>query len=235
MPDLVNAGTLATNQEYRVMIPGFWPNGVPTAAIVDRESLIIRAVEAAARRETGLAAVETEIEDEEYTIRWPDVADDIVVRRQTSFALKRAPISEFTSLKMVLTRSAVDGTPETTEDIPRNVYTVELDTGIVRELDSYFIRLNQVYPLWGLPPGVAVLLASYTAADSEGGDLLPQLKLLCFMATARIFQQFTKNHFDASSSSYDGQSVSYLDVHWTKQEQGILSGMKRGFFARSSV
>jgi len=211
------------------MCPGFreagqW--GGDSADAVDRESIIVRTVEALVRRKVSIVGEELEIEGEEYSIPWPTVQDDIVIRRPTSFILRRAPVGEFTALKVVTERSAVDGSVTASTEFPRNGYHVELSTGIVRELDWV---LTPLWPYPGLPPGTMNLLADYSVVVPSSGDAA-LMRMVCFMAAARIFNQFKNNRWDVASVSFDGSSTSYLDVCLTKQEEGMLAPLKRGVF-----
>lgn len=229
---VTNVGTLATDQEYAT-VKGFPEAGEfgsgPEGTLA---SIIIRAVEAAVRREVNVAGEETEIEGEEYTIAYPTLQDDIIVRRQTAFMLRSAPVETFTALRIATARSATDGSVTSSLTVPRNAYHVELSTGIVRELEWSLLQTlvgSWPLPYYGLPPGTMMLLADYTALAPASGDAA-QMKVVCLMMASRLFNQFKNNRWDVASLSFDGTSTSYLDCYLTKQEMGHLSSMKRGIF-----
>jgi hypothetical protein len=231
---MANVGTFATDAEYSVMVPGFpQPGEYGQTGSIDRPSILIRCVEAAIRREVNLPDAAETVTGDEYSIEWPQVQDGVIINRQTSFMLRRSPISEFTGLRIVGSRDPITGAVLTSTTIPRNSYHVELDTGIVREL-TWSLMQGYPFPIWpggGFPSGTMILQADYkTATGQATDDLSQQVKLVCFMAVARLFKQFENNRWDIASMSMDGQSITYIDVQFTKQELGHLSGMKRPVF-----
>lgn len=229
---MANVGTFATDEEYAVMVPGFKKAGEFGAGI-DRESILIRGVESAIRREINIPTSGETIVGDEYSIDWPRVQDGVIVDRQTSLMLRRSPIKEFTALRIVGSRDPSTGAVLTASTLPRNSYHVELETGIIRELTWTLMEgfLLMLWPAFGFPSGTMILLADYKTETAQAtGDVAQQVKLVCFMAVARLYKQFQNNRWDVASLSIDGTSTSYIDVQWTKQELGHLQGMKRPVF-----
>jgi hypothetical protein len=223
---MADVGTLATNLEYATMCAGFAAAGTFGGGKVDRESIVIRAVEALVKRECNATGEALTIANEEYSIPRPVVQDDIIIRPVRSLMLRRAPLSAFASLRIVTERSPTDGSVTATSTVPPNVYAVELATGIIRILDWILI---EAWPYYGFPAGTMNMLANYSTLAAASGDL-DLMRTVCFMAAARIFNQFKNNQWNVSSITMDGMSTSYLDCHLTKQELGMLRGLKRGVF-----
>lgn len=227
---MANVGVFATDQEYAVMIPGFKQVG-DFGVGVDRASLIIRCVEASLRREINIPLSDQVIVGEEHTMAWPTFQDGMLIRRQTSFMLRGSPVKTFSGLRIALTRSDVDGSVLTSSTIPRASYHVDMQSGVVQELEGTLMQgfLLTIWPDFGFPSGTMALLADYTTSVPES-DIGLQAKMVCFMAVARIWNEFEKNRFGVTSSSFNGVSTSYLNVQWTPEEMGYLKGMKRPVF-----
>lgn len=227
---MADIGVIGTDQEYALMVAGF--KGAGDFGSISKEAIIIRTVEAALRREMQFPLDAETVTNEEYSIEFPIIQNDVMISRRTSFMLRRAPIASWDALKIATARDATTGAVSSTQTLPRNSYHVELSTGLVRELNWTLIQgfLLQLWPEFSFPAGTMNLLASYHIA-AISGDISAAAKAVAFMAANRLFKKFQNNSFDVMSISIDGMSTTYLSKgFFTDMELSLIKPFKKGVF-----
>lgn len=194
-------------------------------------ALVVRSVEAAVQRECGRTFIETTYTDESVDIDPGEIKRyDMPVNYRLKFRVKQYPISTWTSLKQVTSRSPSTGQVLTSSVITRDAYYVDLRTGIVTLLEtisaySLDTTLNSGL-LTSWPSGVNVLLASYVAGY-KAADIPADLQEIILRVIARIWHQFDTQGFNTSSSSGEMGTTSYINVHFTEDDLKRLRPFKR--------
>lgn len=174
-----------------------------------------------------------EYEDEPYTIRRPSVTfDEIVTAARFEFRLKNRPVTEFTSLKLVTFRDEITGDPVSPQTIQRNLYTVDLDAGIVilsapllqRDIGDY---PNMVGTGYFTGPYIH-LLANYEAGYQE---IPSRLKLAVLMAISRVYRMTIGSDWHRTQTQTTGvqavwQEFIRNECGLTPEEKMILDRFK---------
>ena len=215
-------GQIITDAEAHAFIDGF----AQADEIV--QTLLIRGVEAKIIRRTGQKLVNTTITDEEISIAPETVRDGIVINPRTEWRVRYSPILTWTSLKAVTARNESSGAVSASDVLQRNSYHVDLPSGIVRLLNQPGVQPFEIYPSQSFPTGIKNLLASYTTGLLSVGAPY-DLKLLALKIVARLFLQQKNNRWDSSTMSFGDTSVTFLNVEFTKGEEGDVDMFRRPF------
>jgi len=224
---MADSSKYVTNKEVQDFIPSLKDSPVTPGSPQD---LIIKAVDAVIDNylSTNFRIVLTP-----QTVEWEDIHvetgqlswDGIITQPRRELFLKYRPLTEFTSLRMVLTRNPADGKPLETSTVPRESYYVEMPTGIISLLAPL---INQVYPfaMTSWPMGVAVLQASYKAGLSiaqAAEGITSSLKLAELQIIARIFAFQNRQSHHISSVSADGAGqTAFLRVTLSEEDKLFL-------------
>jgi len=175
------------------------------------ETIVIESVEDMVEDYCGRSFELQEFEDEQILIRRPSVTfDQITVAPRLEVRLKNRPVTEFTELKQVTQRSAVDGTPVNPSTIGRDLYNIDFQAGILMfqwplqtyDLAQYPLAL-QVGGMIGNP--YIELLATYEA----GYEVIPsRLKLAVLMAIYRVYMMTIQQNWHRTETQTTGaQSI----------------------------
>jgi hypothetical protein len=221
-----NEARIVTNQEVIKFIPS-----ISTIEDKNGDSIVIKTVEVwlfTSLKNRGVCIPETDFEAEEIDIFQENLSyGNILTRGITSFKLKNRPVAQFNSLKIVNSRSALDGTIEDTTTIPRNYYRVST-RGIVSMLRpvSEFVGISsQVFPT-----GPGSMVADYTAGfdllddDVLATDSFQSLKLLLLMMIDRVHQlQRQELWYQQGVSAVAGSITTFIRVDMTAEERDLFN------------
>lgn len=172
-------------------------------------------------------------EDEQYFIKRPSVTfDQITVAPRLEMRLKNRPIVEFTELKQVVEHDATTGEPVNPQTIPRNLYTVDLNSGLLifgAPVQAVDITDWPLVFLGGFPGNPYIeLLATY---DAGYEDIPKRLKLAVLMAIYRIYVMTKQQNWHRTESQTSGaitiwQSFIRAEGGLTPEEKLILNRFK---------
>jgi hypothetical protein len=158
---MTNVGKIVSDDEVRAMIPLI-------KSIGPRETFVIKAVEAQVKRHCRRDFAIQAYADEEYDIDTGELqyAGTPTINRR-AFMLKQVPVTGFTSVKQVVSRSSETGAVASTETIARDAYWVDPTLGVVNLLEAITIYSTDTLLNMGLvtswPKGKAILICTYTA------------------------------------------------------------------------
>lgn len=174
-------------------------------------------------------------EDEQYFIKRPSVTfDQMTVVPRLELRLKNRPVVEFTELKQVIEHSQTTGEPVNPQAIQRNLYTVDLQSGIVifaAPVQAVNIVDSPLMFLGGFPGNPYIeLLATYDAGFATA-DIPKRLKLAVLMAIYRVYVMTIKQNWHRTESQTAGAMTiweSYIreECGLTPEEKMILNRFK---------
>ncbi len=222
-----NAGQFVTDAEVLAFVTNM-------ATIQLTETLIIRGVEQVLLQEFasatgGKVLRQTEYVDEEITISDPELwFGPMLVRRRPSFLLKHRPVVGPVSVRIVLTRSDYDGSPQDVLEVTRDRYHVNRLSGIIslfRPLDISAYMTGAILSSDSWPEGPGVILVSYSAGYSLADipeDALSIFKLLVLQVVARFYQLFKQNLWHESTVTGEFGQVNIRREDLTPEERFCL-------------
>lgn len=227
---MADSSKYVTNKEVQDFIPALKDSPVTSGSPQD---LIIKAVDAVIDQYLAktfrIVLVSQTIEFEDIHVETGEICwDGIVTMPRRDIFLRYRPVTEFTSLRMVLSRNPTDGKPLDTSIIARETYYVDMDTGIVSLLAPI---INSVYPyvMTSWPQGVAILQASYKAGVdivTSSDTALNALKLAELQIIARIFAFQNRQSHHVSSVSADGAGqTNFLRVTLSNEDKLFLNAL----------
>ena len=221
MPDTV--GTIVTDAEVAAFVTTLdLAEGVSVSEDV-ATSLLIRSVEDTVLDEIGRVLVLTDYVDEEYDVpalvQWDGFSRNPV----DEFQLNNYPVTQFTSLKTVTSRSPVTGSVLSSTAIGRDRYHVDLKGGFVKLLAGFGGTSS-------FPEGRGGILCSYSAGYAPV-DMPPKLKVFVLEMVARLDRMRRDSYWPWVSARTDFGETELLRVPLSPEERQQLKSFKRPIFA----